>query len=171
MVVKTPLMTVEAFREQYAGKPFELVHGKVVAVSPAGQRASEIAINIAAEIRFFLKKHPLGRMTGVDGGYVLDGHNLRAPDVGFFGREKADRLLQPEKYVPFEPDLAIEVVSPHDDAIEVQEKINLYLQVGVRLVWVVFPDLQQVVVHHPDRTSRTYTAAGTLEPTSYTDRR
>lgn len=163
MVVETPLMTVEAFWEQYAGKPVELIHGKVVEVSPSGTRASAIAARILIKLGIFLEANPLGVVTGADGGYVLDGHTLRAPDVGFFGRDKADRLLQPEKYAPFEPDLAVEVVSPGDDANQVQEKVALYLDTGVKLVWVVFPDLQQIVVHHPDRTSRTFTAADTLD--------
>jgi len=163
MVVETQLMTVEAFWEQYAGKPFELVHGKVVEVSPAGRQASAIAIRIAIKIGIYLEANPIGIVTGADGGYRLDGFTLRAPDVAFISDAKAALDTQPEKYAPFAPDLAVEVVSPNDGALEVQEKVELYLENGVMLIWVVYPALKQVVVYYPDRTGRTLTVSDTLD--------
>jgi Uma2 family endonuclease len=163
MVLKTPLMTVEAFWEQYGGKPFELVHGKVVEVSPSGSRASAIAGRIIGKIEAYLDKNPIGIVTIADGGYVLDGYNLRVPDVAYMSNEKWDSLPDPDKYAPFSPDIAIEVVSPTDGASEVQEKVGLYLESGVLLVWVVYPNRKEVIVYQPDGTSRTYTANDTLD--------
>ena len=45
------------------------------------------------------------------------------------------------------PDLAVEVVSRHDVALELIEKIHEYFAAGVRLAWVVFPTVEQVYVY------------------------
>jgi Uma2 family endonuclease len=55
----------------------------------------------------------------------------------------------PDGYIPFAPDLAIEVVSPNDDAEELEKKIGEYLKYGTRMVWVFYPNLERVVVHTP----------------------
>jgi Uma2 family endonuclease len=162
MVIQDRLMTVEEFWAEYADKPFELVRGRVIEVSPAGNEASETGVNISTELKIFVKAHPIGRITGADGGYQLGPNTMRAPDVGFYGNEKLATLKDRKKYLPFAPDLAVEVVSPNDSASEVQDKVALYLQAGTRLVWVFYPDLRQVV-HHPDRTARTLSAEETLD--------
>ena len=45
------------------------------------------------------------------------------------------------------PDLAIEVVSPHDLADDLVEKTLEYFQSGVRLVWVVYPRHRRIYVY------------------------
>lgn len=48
------------------------------------------------------------------------------------------------------PDLAAEVVSPHELAAEVAEKVEEYLAAGISLVWVIHPELQTVEIHRRD---------------------
>jgi len=60
------------------------------------------------------------------------------------------------------PDLCVEVLSPHDDVIDVKTKIDEYLQAGVRQVWVVNPHLKTVRVHRIDHTISQFTATDTL---------
>jgi Uma2 family endonuclease len=45
------------------------------------------------------------------------------------------------------PDLAVEVISPHDLAEEILQKVVEYFQAGVRLVWIVYPQQRLVYVH------------------------
>ena len=48
------------------------------------------------------------------------------------------------------PDLVIEVVSPTDKVVELDEKISAYLLDGVRLIWVVDPQRRKATVYGPD---------------------
>lgn len=48
------------------------------------------------------------------------------------------------------PTLAVEVLSPSDQHRDIVEKIELYLDSGVPLVWVIDPDLRVVHVHRPN---------------------
>jgi Uma2 family endonuclease len=56
-------------------------------------------------------------------------------------------------YIAIPPDLAAEVVSTNDLAYGLDRKISGYLKAGVRLVWVINPDL---------RTVRVYRANGSI---------
>lgn len=45
------------------------------------------------------------------------------------------------------PDLGIEVISPGDSYIDVDEKVERYLSEGVKLVWVMNPRNRSVTVY------------------------
>ena len=47
------------------------------------------------------------------------------------------------------PVLAIEILSPHDQVEEIEEKVDTYLDVGVQAVWVVNPYRKTVLVARP----------------------
>lgn len=158
------ILTVDSFWEQYGGQPFELINGRLVPMRPAtGVKASEVAVAVAAELYNFTKKTRAGRVTGADGAYALSSNCLRVPDVGFYTSAKAARIVDKRKFLPFPPDLAVEVVAPNESASELMEKVIQYLAAGTSLVWVVYPDVKAVVVHFPNATSRTFTSAGVLD--------
>lgn len=162
MALEKQRLTVEAFWEQYAGQPYELVDGEAVYVAPAGLEASNIARRMGGLIGIFVDDNDLGWVTTADGGYKLDEDNLRAPDVAFISNERLDKQADKRKYGTTAPDLAVEVVSPTDRAADVQNKVRLYLERGVLLVWVVYPGTREVVIHRPDRTAQTLTATDRL---------
>jgi Uma2 family endonuclease len=161
--VETRTLTVEAFWEEYAGQPYELVHGKVVEVSPAAGESPEVGAIMVSHIVSFVMRNRLGKVTNAEGGYWLNEHTLRAPDVGFYTWEKDKLHTDRDKYRPFPPDLAVEVVSPSDRAEAVQEKVQLYLRAGTRQVWVVFPQNRTVTLHHADGSARTLSADDSLD--------
>jgi len=60
--------------------------------------------------------------------------------------------VEPDKYVPFAPDLAVEVVSPGDTASDIRDKVDLYRIAGTRLVWVIYRNCaKSMVFARPDR--------------------
>jgi Uma2 family endonuclease len=48
------------------------------------------------------------------------------------------------------PVLAVEILSPYDIQKDIDEKIALYLECGVALVWVINPKFETVDVYRPD---------------------
>ncbi len=157
------LLSVDSFWQQYAGQPYELVRGKLIPLRPAGGSASEVAVAVASELYTFAKKTRSGRVTGANGAYALSSNCLRVPDVGFYTNAKASKIIDPSKFLPFPPDLAVEVVAPSETASDLLEKVIQYLAAGTRLVWVVYPDLKLVVVHAANATARMFTSAGVLD--------
>ncbi len=148
-------LTIDAFYEQYAGQPYELIHGKVVKMSPTGYLHGSIARRVAAILGAHVDSKRLGDVVGAETGFVLAEDTMRGADAAFIGREKLAQISEPDKYLPFAPDIAIEVVSPNDTAREIKQKVSMYLNAGTPLVWIVYPSDQSVVVHYPDGTSKT----------------
>lgn len=68
------------------------------------------------------------------------------------GRLPEGRL--PSGFLPGAPDLAVEVLSPRDDPVDVQQQVRDYLEAGARLVWVVAPQAGSVTVYRPDGSAR-----------------
>ncbi|MEX0819029.1 MAG: Uma2 family endonuclease, partial [Pirellulaceae bacterium] len=58
----------------------------------------------------------------------------------------------PVGHIRIAPDLAIEVVSPNDLAVYIDGKIDEYLQAGVRLIWVVYPETKHVLIYRAGTT-------------------
>lgn len=79
----------------------------------------------------------------------------RTPDLMFVNTERwaaylaANRDWRDKPYV-IVPDLVIEVISPTDSFTKVDEKVDAYLQDGVRLVVLVDPQSRKAFVHAPD---------------------
>ncbi len=154
-------------RPEYAGKRLELREGVLIEMSPAGGLHGQIASRLDRLIGAFVEARRLGAVTAAKTGYVLCAHpegrdTVRAPDVGFVA---AGRLPEgmPDGYIPFAPDLAVEVISPNDDAEAVQQKVLDYLRCGTRQVWVVYPRARSVVVHTPEGSAQTFGADDTLD--------
>ena len=161
----TKLMTAADLAELTEPGRFELVWGELVEMSPTGYDHSKVSNTIAWYITTFVREHDLGGVTGADGGYLLaqDPDLVYAPDVAFVA---ADRLPQPDAqsgYLPIAPDLVVEVISPSDSHREVLAKVALYLELGVRLVWLADPEVKTVTVFRSGRDPRDFTVADTLE--------
>lgn len=163
MAIQTQRMTVEEFWQQYAGQPYELVRGRVVEVSPSGFSQSAIAARVVRLLDTFVSEHGLGIVTGADGDYYLSPEDLRAPDAAFVTAAKVATLTEPEKFAPFAPDLAVEVVSPGNTATEMRDKVRLYLDAGTQQVWLVYPESTEVDVYDADGTWKTFTRSDTLD--------
>lgn len=72
---------------------------------------------------------------------------VRRPDVSFISRERLAGYSLGHPHFTIAPDLAVEVVSPHDEVYELDRKIDEYFRVGVRRVWVINPERQSVRIH------------------------
>ena len=61
------------------------------------------------------------------------------------------------------PDLAVEVLSPTDRAVEVEDKIQQWLDAGTQQVWVVNLHRRTLTVHGRDQPLRVLRADDTLD--------
>jgi Uma2 family endonuclease len=104
----------------------------------------------------FVAERKLG-VVGTKWGFILfrDPDVVRAPDIVFVA---AGRLgpKGDEGFFEGPPDLAVEVVSPHDRISEIQQKIREYLAAGTRLVWLVDAQSQTVTAYRPSGDAHLY---------------
>lgn len=146
--------TVEEFLALPDTKGFELVDGELVE-KPMGTLSSRTAVKLLARLDHYCESHAVG--------YVFESEQLyrcfpdapsrlRKPDISLVRLGRFPDEVLPETIITIAPDLAVEVISPNDHALEVDRKVQEYLRAGVRLVWVINPNEQFVRVHRADRS-------------------
>ncbi len=150
MSVETRLMTADellAMPDDGAHR-YELVRGELITMSPAGTDHGDISMEIGSSLRQFVKTHRLGKVYSADTGFLVSRNpdTVRAPDASFVA---AARVVSTEKYFPGPPDLAVEVISPHDSYAEIEEKVGEYLAAGTRMVIVVNPRTRTAIESTP----------------------
>jgi Uma2 family endonuclease len=129
------------------GWRYELVEGVLVRVAGSGELATTIAATILIALGAYVRPRRLGVVTGADGVYTFpNAETGLLPDVGFYVAARRAQVVDRTKPIPFAPDLAVEVVSPSQDADDMAAKARRYLRGGAQLVWVVWAEQQQIDV-------------------------
>jgi Uma2 family endonuclease len=131
------------------GHVYELIDGVLMKRAPVGGRQGAIGSRVAGYVGSFVEEHGLGLVFSSSTIFVF-GRNpdtgLR-PDVSFL---RSDRIPTGEAFErPPEvvPDFVAELVNPNDRADELEEKIAIYLQAGVPLLWVIWQHRRVVWVY------------------------
>jgi Uma2 family endonuclease len=151
MSIATKPITAEEFLAwPDDGLRHELIRGEVISMALPGGRHGKISLKIGRLIGDFVEANQLGDAY-VETGFLIERNpdTVRGPDVAFVRAEQLARVTNPEKYPPFAPDLAVEVVSPNDRPKEVEEKAKAWLAAGSREVWVDDPVVRTVTIYRP----------------------
>lgn len=156
-------MTLEEFEAHFAGKRYEYVNGRAVpmgpemigadgatTVTPTKSEHGLVIDRIHVKISVFVEEHELGLVFGAETGFIMrqDRHDIRAVDVAFISRDRLSAVKR-GSWLPFPPDLAVDVVSEYDRAREIREKVEDYMENGTRLLWIIYPDRRLIDVHRP----------------------
>jgi Uma2 family endonuclease len=150
--ILTSVITPEQFAALPDRKNFELVEGRLVE-RHMGNKASWVAFKLAMLLYESVKQHKLGWVFCGDTGFRLDPrrpNTVRKPDVAFVRIGRLPDEEPSDAYDQLAPDLAIESVSPNDTVRELEEKLEEYIDSGVRLIWVINPELRIIKVYRPD---------------------
>ncbi len=163
-IAQPEVVTADAF-DEYALLPenrdrrLELINGRIVELVSTDY-PSMIAGRILTWVNVHVMQHKLGRVTGADGGYWVMNERY-IPDVGYIANAR-----QPEPshkaYNPLPPDLAVEVMSPTDDAADVRDKVINYMLAGT-VVWVVDPQKKTVAVYVSGQKPQTIGIDGEID--------
>ncbi|GBD21363.1 hypothetical protein HRbin28_01812 [bacterium HR28] len=164
---RVALLTAEELLElpEKPGVRYELHEGKLVEMPGAGALHNLIVGVVYRLLYAFVREHRLGLVFTDGAAFVLrrNPDTVRIPDVSVVRRERVPGGGIPEGFWPGAPDLAVEIVSPHDRAEEVHERVREYLGAGVRQVWVLWPRSRAVTVYEAGGVVRELGAEEELE--------
>ncbi|MBA4066796.1 MAG: Uma2 family endonuclease [Isosphaera sp.] len=143
---------------------FEVVRGVRVEKQPMGLVENLIASILQGRLEPFCRENGLGRAVNETMFTLPVGGNDRKPDVAFVSHARwaADRPIPRVNAWPVAPDLAVEVVSPTDKAFDVVDKLREYFAAGVRQVWHVYSNVEQVFVFDSPTAVRILTGGDEL---------
>jgi Uma2 family endonuclease len=128
---------------------YEVVDGQIKE-KVVGAREIEIATLLIEFLAPFVRAHRLGKVLGEMIFRINIIKDLqRRPDVAFVSsaRWPIKRRVPDTAVWDLVPDLAIEVISPTNAAVDVQTKIHEYFEAGVRSVWVIYPKQKSIHVY------------------------
>ena len=147
MATKVRLTAQDLWRLGEGDVRRELVDGEVIERAPAGGVHGELAARICRRLSEYVERVGGGRVVVGDVGFVLalptDPERVRAPDVAYISTQRLPDGTLPETFVPGAPDLAVEVLSPSDNPVDVQQKVRDYA-----------PKAQTVTVYRADGSAR-----------------
>ncbi len=121
---------------------YEWVRGRVVKTfRPMNQYQDHIVENLQ---ELFFKMLFDGKVTGrlsveVDSKFLPNAH--RRPDLAWFSVEQKAKMSRRENQVP---NFVIEIISDHDNADDLLDKLKDYEDAKVEVVWLISPKLKQV---------------------------
>ena len=126
-----------------------LIRGELKKMAPTGGTHGILCARLGAALNNFVESNQLGFVFGAETGFVMerDPDTVLGIDVAFVSSERMKAVENLEKFVPFAPDLAAEVLSPSNTVNEIDEKIAFYFAAGARAVWIVNPKRRTVAVY------------------------
>ncbi len=143
---------------------YELIRGELKKMSPTKPLHGIVCTRIAVPLNQFVEERDLGLVFAAETGFLVehDPDTVVGADAAFVSNENLARVETFEKFFPFAPDLAVEVLSPGNTVDEIEEKIALYFAAGARLVWVANPKRRTFAVYRSPHEVQILTEADTL---------
>jgi Uma2 family endonuclease len=155
-------MTVAEFEQlPDDGNRHELDEGELICMPPPRPRHGMVQRAVAVVLDQAARETGLG-MVLTECGFRLAGNVVQAPDVAFIREERRAEIAW-DWYCEFGPDLAVEILSPDDNAARLQRKIGWYFAAGSSIVWVLDPDSLTVTIYRNSGEFRTLTAGDSIE--------
>ena len=156
MLAEKQYISAEEFLElvnqpQYRDRQIELVEGEIVEMSLPGGEHGVITGRLSVKIASYVYENDLGRVTIGGTGFVVARNSagrdtVRGLDIAFISKAKAPKPL-PRGWIEIPPDLAVEVISPGNQAGDIHKQVRELLKAGTPLIWLVYAETRTVVVH------------------------
>ncbi len=134
--------------------PLELSrNGELIIMSPVGGESGNQEANLIADVIIWNRQTKLGFVFSSSTIFNLPGGGNRSPDVAWITKEKWEALtpIQRRKFPPICPDFVIELRSPSDRLSPLQDKMQEYLDCGLRLGWLINPQDKTVEIYRPQQ--------------------
>ena len=127
--------------------------GELIIMSPTGGTAGEKNFNLYIDFGIWNRQTKLGKAFDSSTIFILPNGARRSPDLSWIKSEKWNSLTQKQQdgFPPITPDFVIELVSPSDLRSQryedLQNKMQEYLDNGVKLGWLIEPSKKTVEIY------------------------
>ena len=128
-------------------------NGKLIIMSPTGSESGRKNLDLAFQVELWNRQNKLGIVFDSSTGFKMANGATRSPDVSWIKSDRWNSLDDKQKrgFAPIDPDFVIELMSPTDDMSTTQQKMQEYMDCGVKLGWLIDPDKKQVQIYRPGK--------------------
>jgi Uma2 family endonuclease len=143
----------------------ELIRGELFVKELFSPAHGILCADIGTAIGAFVEAHDLGLVFGTGAGFIVERNpdTVVGVDAAFVSHESLSEVEDFEFFLPFAPDLGVEVLSPSDTACEINEKLAMYFGAGARAVWVFDSKNKTAAVYESPTDVRILSERDTLE--------
>jgi Uma2 family endonuclease len=156
-LAETPLMTTEQLLAMPDdGTLRELIRGRLreEQVTRRNYLHSTVNAQVPHLLLTWLEKQtePRGRVVVGEAGFRLrrNPDTTVGIDVAYISAETAKANPRTARLIEGVPVLAIEILWPSDTQEDILDKVQEYLDCGVKIVWLVEPIMRTITVYRPD---------------------
>jgi Uma2 family endonuclease len=123
--------------------------GEILVMTPANGETSQKNAYIVLELGLWARSNGSGTFFGPDGGFTLPDGSMRSPDAAWLSSPRWQALSreQRRKFLPLCPEFVVELRSPSDSVVDLEEKMQSWMDNGAKLGWLIDPDRLLVVVY------------------------
>jgi Uma2 family endonuclease len=132
--------------------------GALILMPPVGGDSGNREMELGTDLSLWNRQSGLGKVFSSSTIFKLPGGGDRSPDAAWVELSRWQALTpeQRQKFPPIAPDFVIELRSRTDNLGMLQEKMQEYLESGVRLGWLFNPQDQQVEVYRQGQAKQVY---------------
>jgi Uma2 family endonuclease len=160
IVPSAPLTDDELMAFSRATEPYRIeqnAEGEIIVMTPVGGEGGNLEGRIVRELGNWTEESGHGVYFGPNTGFRLPDSSVLSPDAAWVPIEQWNSLSRPQRqrFLPFCPAFLIELRSPSDPAIELEEKMTRWMSNGAQLAWLIDPIRKLAIVYRPGRQPET----------------
>ena len=127
--------------------------GELIIVPPVGGESGNQEADLITDLNIWNRQTKLGKVFSSSTIFKLPNGAKRSPDAAWVKLERWESLSLEErkKFPPLAPDFVIELRSESDRLKSLQDKMQEYLENGVRLGWLINPQHKQVEIYRQNQ--------------------
>ena len=129
-------------------------HGKIIVMEPTNSETGNYNNEISYEVTHWNRQTHMGKAFDSSTGFKIQSGATLSPDVSWILNERWNDLPEEERrrFARITPDFVIELRSSPDDSLkDLKEKMEEYIENGVRLAWLLDRISGKAYVYCPNR--------------------
>ncbi|MEA5579577.1 Uma2 family endonuclease [Anabaena sp. UHCC 0451] len=123
--------------------------GELIIMPPVGGESGNREAEFIIDLGIWNRQTRLGYTFSSSTIFKLPNGGDRSPDAAWIKKERWEALTpeQKRKFPPIAPDFVIELRSATDNLETLRQKMQEYMNAGVKLGWLINPQQQQVEIY------------------------
>lgn len=137
--------------------------GSLIAMPLRGGILGNRIAKVCAHLWMWVEQQNLGEVFSPNAGFRLPNTAIRSPITSFVAKKRLPlNWDQEDYYLPLAPDFVIEMRSATDTLEGLQEKMQEYIENGVKLGWLIDRQNKTAYVYRADGSITQYPESATL---------